>query len=78
LGALKAHLLAPHDAHHERDRKNNDEYDEKYFCDAGCACGDAAKAESCGNDRNDEKYERVIQHGMTPPVDMIRVTSLRE
>ena len=49
----------------QKDDENDgqdEEQREEYLCDASRSLGDARKAQSTGNDRNQEEYERPFQH----------------
>ena len=43
------------------------EYEEQYFRDTGCACGNAAEAENRSHDGNDEEDDCVVKHCCLPP-----------
>src|SRR6516164_6575883 len=53
---------APHEAGDKRDEKQDEEDVEQDLRDTACRCGDAAKAESGGDESDDEEYGRPIKH----------------
>ena len=48
--------------HDERDDGPDQKHHEQYFCDAGRARRNPAKTEKRGNERDDQKYDSVMQH----------------
>jgi hypothetical protein len=53
---------SPYEAAHERNEKQNQEDEEKDFCDSRSGYGNAKKAEYRGNQSHDEKYQSPTQH----------------
>ena len=44
------------------DQKDHQEHKEQYLRDAGSGRCDAAKSEKGGDDRDDEEYQRPVEH----------------
>jgi hypothetical protein len=52
----------PEQARDERYDEQHQEYEKQYFCDLRGACGDAPESEHRGDQRNDKKYQRIVEH----------------
>ncbi|MGF6936461.1 GNAT superfamily N-acetyltransferase [Paraburkholderia sp. UCT70] len=50
-------------AHQQGDEEDHQEDEEQHLGDFGCACGNASKAEHCGDDGDDEENHSVSKHG---------------
>src|ERR1700752_3322963 len=48
---------------HKADDGDNKEDDEEDLCDTGGARRDAREAEQCGDERDDQKHDGIVQHG---------------
>lgn len=48
--------------HQERHYRANEKHHEENFCDACSASGQSAKAQDCGNQRDDEKNDGIVKH----------------
>ena len=55
-------LILPEQADDEADDCHDSEYKEENFCDSHRACGDSAKSKYGGNECDDEKNNRIMQH----------------
>jgi hypothetical protein len=53
---------SPEQARDERYDEQHQEYEKQYFCDLRGACGDAPESEHRGDQRNDKKYQRIVEH----------------
>jgi hypothetical protein len=58
-------LNPPAEAHQETDDRADQENHEKNLCDARRADGDPAESEERSNQRDDEKYYRIMKHDRT-------------
>jgi hypothetical protein len=52
----------PEQARDERYDEQHQEYEKQYFGDLRGACGDAPESEHRGDQRNDKKYQRIVEH----------------
>jgi hypothetical protein len=52
-------------AHQERDNRADQEHDKEDFRDSGRADRDSAKAEECGNQRDDKEDNGIVEHVCT-------------
>jgi hypothetical protein len=72
LSAIVAPTLSPaqsdvlwpssEQARDERYDEQHQEYEKQYFRDLRRACGDATESEYRGDQRNDKKYQRIVEH----------------
>jgi hypothetical protein len=53
---------SPEQARDERYDEQDQEYEKQDFGDLGGACGNATESEYRGDQRNDKKYQRIVEH----------------